>query len=208
MLEVRSRADAKAAGEKRYFTGQPCKFGHLEERWVSDGGCLACKRITRRQQYLKNPERDKKWQQDNREKCRQACRKYRVKHPDRAREQSRQWALRNPEKRRAAQQDWWKENKHRAISYSAKRRAVQRGAQLGDRKEYIEFVRWAKTTPNLRCSYCNEVVPPERRDIDHVIPLSRGGADSVDNLCVACLSCNRQKHAKTAEEFTALKLAS
>ena len=31
-----SCAEAKALGLKRYFTGKPCKHGHVAERWVGD----------------------------------------------------------------------------------------------------------------------------------------------------------------------------
>lgn len=36
-----SRADAKAAGASHYFTGVPCKHGHLSLR-KTKGSCLAC----------------------------------------------------------------------------------------------------------------------------------------------------------------------
>lgn len=37
-----SRDDAKAAGLKRYFTGEPCRNGHVAERLVSAGKCVDC----------------------------------------------------------------------------------------------------------------------------------------------------------------------
>src|SRR5579859_512216 len=42
MLEVISRKDAHARGLKRFYTGKPCKGGHLSERYVVNGGCIAC----------------------------------------------------------------------------------------------------------------------------------------------------------------------
>lgn len=41
-LTIISRKNAKALGQKRYFTGKPCKQGHLAERNVS-GRCLECR---------------------------------------------------------------------------------------------------------------------------------------------------------------------
>jgi hypothetical protein len=35
----------------RYFTGGPCKYGHVAERWTSNGGCAKCRFI-----YLHSPE--------------------------------------------------------------------------------------------------------------------------------------------------------
>jgi hypothetical protein len=37
-----TRAEAKAAGLKRYFTGKACPKGHLAERYLSKGNCIAC----------------------------------------------------------------------------------------------------------------------------------------------------------------------
>lgn len=36
------RRTAQRAGSSRYYTGQPCKHGHLADRFVSNGGCSAC----------------------------------------------------------------------------------------------------------------------------------------------------------------------
>ena len=41
---VMSRIEARLKGEKRYFTGNPCKNGHISERNALSGGCLACER--------------------------------------------------------------------------------------------------------------------------------------------------------------------
>lgn len=39
---VISRADAAVAGLNRFFTGRPCKNGHVAERWTLDVKCVAC----------------------------------------------------------------------------------------------------------------------------------------------------------------------
>lgn len=49
------RAEAKAQGLKRYFTGIPCKVGHGCERVVSNWGCLECRAEGNRQWYKANP---------------------------------------------------------------------------------------------------------------------------------------------------------
>lgn len=43
----RVKAEAKAVGSKTYFTGMPCKYGHIAERWISTGGCFKCLEATR-----------------------------------------------------------------------------------------------------------------------------------------------------------------
>lgn len=43
-----SRDDAGAAGLKRFFSGVPCKHGHISERLVSCGVCVECNAIHNR----------------------------------------------------------------------------------------------------------------------------------------------------------------
>jgi hypothetical protein len=46
MPEIITRAEAKARGLKRYFTGKPCKSGHFSHRTAPDGQCLECRKIS------------------------------------------------------------------------------------------------------------------------------------------------------------------
>lgn len=41
-MQVINRKDAWKAGKLRYFTGNPCKNGHIAERYVSNSCCTGC----------------------------------------------------------------------------------------------------------------------------------------------------------------------
>jgi hypothetical protein len=41
-MDIINRDVAHASGLKRYFTGVPCKRGHVVERYVSTGACKDC----------------------------------------------------------------------------------------------------------------------------------------------------------------------
>jgi len=56
---------------------------------------------------------------------------------------------------------------------------------------------------NNRCQYCGAT---RSLTIDHVIPRSKGGQDTWDNLVLACSSCNVKKSDKLLEQ-TNMKLA-
>ena len=43
------------------------------------------------------------------------------------------------------------------------------------------------------CQYCGEVLASGDLTLDHVIPRSRGGASTWENLVACCHSCNRRK---------------
>ncbi len=49
-----------------------------------------------------------------------------------------------------------------------------------------------------KCAYCGRGDLP--LTIDHVIPKSKGGDDSWENLVAACLPCNNKKGDRTPEE--------
>ena len=50
---------------------------------------------------------------------------------------------------------------------------------------------------NGKCSYCGK----QAQEIDHVVPRSKGGTDSVNNLTATCRSCNEKKSNLTLKAF-------
>lgn len=42
MPKVLTRAEAIASGATRYYTGKPCKNGHVAERYTLHGPCVEC----------------------------------------------------------------------------------------------------------------------------------------------------------------------
>lgn len=48
---------ARAAGLKRYFTGQPCRHGHVDERLVSNSLCIVCHRAHWRASKAREPKK-------------------------------------------------------------------------------------------------------------------------------------------------------
>lgn len=51
------------------------------------------------------------------------------------------------------------------------------------------------------CAYCSTDKGPF--DIDHIMPVCKGGTDDPENLTCACASCNRSKGGRTLEEWRA-----
>ena len=43
--EIISRKSALAAGATHYFTGKPCKRGHVAERYPNNGECVVCAKL-------------------------------------------------------------------------------------------------------------------------------------------------------------------
>lgn len=57
------------------------------------------------------------------------------------------------------------------------------------------------TKCNGRCAYCGCELEYKDMQVDHVIPLKRGGKDDIKNMLPACRSCNHYKATLTAEEY-------
>jgi hypothetical protein len=72
--------------------------------------------------------------------------------------------------------------------------AYQRGTLLGcEIREYL-LEKWGR-----KCTYCDVKNIPLQ--IDHIVPRSLGGSDRVDNLTLACESCNQKKGNLPLEVF-------
>ena len=94
------RDEARAFGLKRFFTGKPCKHGHVAERDVNNRECMECSR--------------------------ERTRRRRAADPEGYREYGRKWRAANPEKPREYQRRWWAANKDkRAAPRLTKRAAAQ-----------------------------------------------------------------------------------
>ncbi|MBA3686139.1 MAG: HNH endonuclease [Planctomycetes bacterium] len=53
---------------------------------------------------------------------------------------------------------------------------------------------------NFECQYCGVRISMSAGTRDHVMPRSRGGADTLANVVTACRSCNFRKDNRTPEE--------
>ena len=74
-----------------------------------------------------------------------------------------------------------------------------RSASQDTRKEVIK-------RDGLRCRYCGKELKECEIQIDHVIPFSKGGKTTIDNLVVSCQPCNRKKFNKNPEQARMLLL--
>jgi HNH endonuclease len=50
------------------------------------------------------------------------------------------------------------------------------------------------------CAYCAQVYRASNLEMEHILPVSRGGQDTWKNLVTACCACNDKKGARKPEE--------
>jgi hypothetical protein len=99
-----SRKAAREAGAKRYFTGDPCKHGHIAERLEVNGSCCECTRLKRLTAYHANIEEERRKQKIRRDSDpNNAAKKWarRAKRDPGYAERSKSWRLAHEARRRA-----------------------------------------------------------------------------------------------------------
>ncbi len=198
MIEIISRKEAKARGLKHYFTGKPCKRGHIAIRIVREIACSECRKFygkkykdsrnaSERARYAKNPEKHiakvKRQYAKNGEIIRAKARAHHqkvYKDPEvrkAAQERTRQWALDHPEQARANARNAKYKRKNVPGQYTAADIAAIMKAQ------------------KRKCAYCR-IKLDRKYHIDHIQPVSKGGTNDRSNLQITCVQCNLGKGAR------------
>ena len=75
-------------------------------------------------------------------------------------------------------------------------------------REYIHipFERKSLSRKNIllrdhnTCQYCAMIFAPQELTLDHIVPRSRGGDSSWDNLVASCRTCNNRKGDRSPED--------
>ncbi|HYB91065.1 MAG TPA: HNH endonuclease [Candidatus Binataceae bacterium] len=68
-------------------------------------------------------------------------------------------------------------------------------------KRHVRFSRFnIFARDNNTCQYCGKRLPRTDLNLDHVIPRSRGGTSTWENIVCSCHRCNRRKGGRTPEE--------
>lgn len=139
-----------------------------------------------RKRYWADPEK-------SREQVRQQAQRRFQRDRDKVLRDNREWRAANPEKVRQLKYE-----------YKARRRARQLSA--GGTYTVAEIQQMYNDQGGL-CAYC-EMPLRLVYEVDHMMPLSRGGQNDWTNLAVVCPSCNRTKSDKTTEQFMYLIVSS
>ena len=196
----RTSKEAAERGCKYYFTGKPCKRGHLSIRLAGHGVCMLCnseqsakwtddnrakKQRTDRIHYTKNAKkmraRSNEHYQENKEEIGEKNRARYHANKEKAQEQHRKWTQKNPEKIRV---------------YSANAKARKKKAPGRHTADDIAALVKAQKG---RCACCTKKT--KRLTIDHIKPLAKGGSNWPKNLQMLCTSCNCSKNATEPEAF-------
>ena len=120
------------------------------------------------------------------------------KNRDRINERRRALWAENPELFRARERRRYR--KHRVSRVLTQRNTQARRAGA---KGEITPKQWLQLLGQhaFRCFYCSTALTAKNRTLDHKIPLSRGGTNTINNVVPACRPCNNRKLRMTTGEF-------
>jgi 5-methylcytosine-specific restriction endonuclease McrA len=96
---------------------------------------------------------------------------------------------------------WRQANPDKAIANHQRRRARKLNAPRVERLNHRAIIERDNSTCYL---WCKRELARSEITFDHVIPLARGGSHTMDNLRVACKSCNSRKSTRLLSELTGL----
>jgi len=161
-----------------------------------------------RKYYLAHREKAKayarQWFQGNRRKAYDSRVRYLAEHPDcveKIKEYDRQRYLKFREEIKDRVSQWNKANPRKRKIYLAqsdgKRRAAKNKVPLSNAKGIKEwFLSW-QNKKRVKCYWCLKTFLGKTCHPDHIVPLSKGGAHSLSNLCISCPTCNFSKQARS-----------
>lgn len=105
----------------------------------------------------------------------------------------KEWRERNPEKVKSYNDRYRANNLDKFAQYARDRRALKASAQGSFTLE--EFKALCEEHNN-KCLCCGTM---KKLTVDHIVPLSKGGSHSIDNIQPLCGSCNSKKSDKTID---------
>ena len=128
--------------------------------------------------YRQNPERAREYRRNSYRKNIEAEKTYSAEYnrSDRGKQRYKRYYELHPEK-------------------NANRRNIERGSGTYTAQEWTEL----KETYNYTCLCCGKQEPDIKLTPDHVIPLTKGGSNTIDNIQPLCITCNKRKGTKKTD---------
>lgn len=156
VVKTISRKDAMLQGFSRYFTGKPCRHGHIAERLVVNGTCYECTKL-----------RVAKWQQDNPDRVKKNHDAWNKRNPGLANKRRKEWYENNLERHNQQMKRYFQENPH----LRAKLSSVQRAAKNHRTPLWLTDDDFWMMDEIYRLAGLRTAVTGIAWHVDHVIPL-------------------------------------
>lgn len=174
--QMSPRFHAMSLGETRYFTGKPCKYGHIAERMVSTKTCIDCKALRQKNR----PPRTFTTKQIERRN--QLARFARLRNPEKFKETGRKNYYLHKEKRNKKNFEYVTKRRKNDSIYALKHRIR---SLINQTLRINNLSKTSKTVQILGCTFAEFKIHIERQfykgmtwenrskwHLDHIIPIS------------------------------------
>lgn len=136
----------------------------------------------------------KRYYKDHKAECQERMKIYREENSEHLKKAKREYHQRADIKERRRLR--YERNKVIAARFTAKQYGAQGDCTEEQWRAKLEY--WGR-----RCYLCLSHLDPEKTEIEHRIPFSRGGSNWPANLAPACRPCNKSKGRRTETEYRA-----
>jgi 5-methylcytosine-specific restriction endonuclease McrA len=202
------------------FYTHKSKYGDRLPKYL----CKVCDNKSSSERYFKNREKrlaqTTEWQRNNPKKVKESQERYKEKYPERRkaaykkyhqthpeemkayrrtekfRNTIKKWHEDNKDRVRDKHREWEKNNPDRVTAKKARRRF-----RLEENGGNFTHEEWAalKRKYGNKCLCCGRQEPEIKLAVDHILPVSLGGSNNIENIQPLCTSCNSKKHTKNVD---------
>lgn len=137
---------------------------------------------------------------------------YRIKHKKEIAEKLKIYYQQNKEKILEQRREYFKENKESIMLKNSIYNSSEKGKLIKKNTQYkrrcsnkngdlttIELTNFINNSKV--CYWCNCKINKDNLNIDHYIPIAKGGEHTLSNLVASCSHCNKTKSAKDPYKF-------
>lgn len=179
----KTREEAASSGGRFYYTGVACSKGHFSPRYTSTKQCKECLDVWTDEWRSNNPgraqETSEEWRKRNSDHVLSLARKRyaETEAGEKSRERARRWREENPD----------------AVRLQTRKRRARKKGNGGEHStaDVLDLL----TKQRSKCAECGKSIK-DGYEVDHIMPLSKGGTDNRSNLQLLCKPCNQSKGAK------------
>lgn len=165
--------------------------------------CKSCLAVQSHEYHQRNKDicRDRlnSWREQNREYVRERDKEYRKTRPDIEFAKQKRYRDTHKDKLYIKGKNY-RENNREYFRAKYKERA-DTVKNTSDGSVTQEFCNQLLEAQHYKCAYCGCDLTDKNRNIDHIIPLSRGGTHTADNIHFVCVDCNMSKGNKLESEW-------
>jgi hypothetical protein len=145
------------------------------------------------------------WRSGRKEHQRDLEREWAAKNPDRVRELGRQFYARHKDRIAPKRRAYDRQRYHTDLAFRQRKNAQtaiknrrRRAMLYGIETQHHTEKEWQALCERYdhRCLRCDQQVLLSR---DHIVPVTKGGSDTIDNIQPLCRSCNSWKNARTID---------